>query len=140
MVSVSGAPRASVRFRVRFLLLATSCTAARTALEAQPNVSATVVSYKGVEQYARCWQLQVSAVLPKAIARGWPPQVNELLKQKEELTKERDAQVDLIVQLRTEVVNTNQKLRNAEQEKIAMEHEIAKLRDSIAARKADEER
>lgn len=69
-----------------------------------------------------------------------PLQVNELLKQKEELIKERDSQVDLIVQLRTEVVNNNQKLRGAEQDKIAMEHEIAKLRDSIAARKADEER
>jgi hypothetical protein len=37
--------------------------------EAQANVSATVVSYKGFVQYARCWQQQGSAILFKAIAR-----------------------------------------------------------------------
>lgn len=50
--------------------------------------------------------------------------VNELLKQKEELTRERDMQVDQIVTLRTELMELHEKLRLAETDKLALEGEI----------------
>ena len=50
--------------------------------------------------------------------------VNELLKQKEELTRERDMQVDQIVGLRAELMELQEKLRSAETEKLTLEGEI----------------
>uniref|UniRef100_A0A061SN17 Flagellar associated protein n=1 Tax=Tetraselmis sp. GSL018 TaxID=582737 RepID=A0A061SN17_9CHLO len=66
--------------------------------------------------------------------------VNELLKQKEELTRERDMQVDQIVSLRTELLENQEKVRSAEAEKLALESEIQGLKDSIGSMKAEGER
>jgi chromosome segregation ATPase len=66
--------------------------------------------------------------------------VNELLRQKEELTRERDMQVDQIVSLRSELVELQDKLRAAESEKLELEGEIQGLKDNIGSMKAEGER
>mmetsp|Transcript_23941 Transcript_23941/g.66472 ORF Transcript_23941/g.66472 Transcript_23941/m.66472 type:complete len:870 (+) Transcript_23941:229-2838(+) len=66
--------------------------------------------------------------------------VNELLKQKEELTRERDMQVDQIVTLRSELMEHQEKLRSAETEKLTLEGEIQALKDASGAMKAEGER
>eukprot|EP00873_Tetraselmis_striata_P013169 jgi/Tetstr1/433433/TSEL_022707.t1 len=66
--------------------------------------------------------------------------VNELLRQKEELTRERDMQVDQIVSLRTELVELQDKLRAAETDKLELEGEIQGLKDNIGSMKAEGER
>ncbi|KAJ7531789.1 hypothetical protein O6H91_14G058500 [Diphasiastrum complanatum] len=66
--------------------------------------------------------------------------LNDLMKQKEDLCKERDQQVGQIVQLRREITELNEKLGNADEQKTSMEHDLGLLRDQIAAKKAEGER
>ncbi|GMH32197.1 hypothetical protein BSKO_00031 [Bryopsis sp. KO-2023] len=66
--------------------------------------------------------------------------VNELLRQKEELMKERDMQVDQIVSLRNNALELQDKLRAAELDKLQMETEVSQTKDQISAKKAEAER
>eukprot|EP00899_Mesostigma_viride_P002905 jgi/Mesvir1/12615/Mv16076-RA.1 len=74
------------------------------------------------------------------LSLGQENTVNELIKQKEELISERDTQVTQIVALRNEVMEANEKLRAAEQEKLALDHTVHQLQDSIAGKKMEGER
>lgn len=74
------------------------------------------------------------------LSLGQENTVNELLKQKEDLIKERDQQVNQIVQLRNEGMEYHERIRAAEAEKLDLENEIHQLRDSISAKKAEGER
>ncbi|KAL3144393.1 hypothetical protein ABBQ32_004147 [Trebouxia sp. C0010 RCD-2024] len=66
--------------------------------------------------------------------------MNELLKQKEDLTKERDAQVDQIVSLRSEALQLNETLRLAQLDKTEGEAQLQILKDKIAAKNLEGER
>eukprot|EP00898_Chlorokybus_atmophyticus_P000353 jgi/Chlat1/1318/Chrsp118S01746 len=59
---------------------------------------------------------------------------------RDEAIKERDAGQSAVVSLRAEVSDSAEKLRLAEAERIAAEHDAHSLREQIAARKADAER
>ncbi|DBB05834.1 hypothetical protein WJX82_007880 [Trebouxia sp. C0006] len=66
--------------------------------------------------------------------------MNELLKQKEDLTKERDAQVDQIVALRSEALQLSESLRLAQLDKTEGEGQLQILKDKIAAKNLEGER
>jgi len=66
--------------------------------------------------------------------------VNELLKQKEDLIQERDDQVSQIMHLRQDVMQTQEKLKTVEAEKLQMDGDIQQLRDQISGKKAEGER
>ncbi|XP_024519422.1 cilia- and flagella-associated protein 58-like [Selaginella moellendorffii] len=74
------------------------------------------------------------------LSMGQEQELNELLKQKEDLTLERDLQLDQIVQLRKEVTDLSEKQKVAEEQKISMEQDVASLREQIAAKKSESER
>ncbi|KAG2497197.1 hypothetical protein HYH03_004786 [Edaphochlamys debaryana] len=74
------------------------------------------------------------------LAIGEETTLNELLKQKEELVRERDAQVDQIMALRGDLMETQEKLRSAEADKLQMEVDIQQLKDAVAEKKAEAER
>ncbi|KAL4439847.1 hypothetical protein ABPG75_002848 [Micractinium tetrahymenae] len=63
--------------------------------------------------------------------------LEELIRQKEEVTAERDAQVEQIVALRNEITDFAEKMRAAEIEKASLEAEIQGLRDQVAQRRAE---
>ena len=54
---------------------------------------------------------------------GQESTLNELLKQKEELTEERDSQINMVVKLRNEIMEYQTKMRNSENEKLEFENE-----------------
>ena len=66
--------------------------------------------------------------------------LNELLKEKEELMRERDEQVNLIVQLRNEILAANERIRVGEGERLSLESEANALRDNIGTKKAESEK
>ena len=66
--------------------------------------------------------------------------VEELLRQKEELIGERDAQVTQIVSLRNEVMDLSERLRRAEADKLEIEGQLHTLKDTITSKKAEGER
>lgn len=74
------------------------------------------------------------------LAIGEETTLNELLKQKEDLVRERDAQVDQIMALRSDLMDTQEKLRGAEGDKLQLEMDIQQLKDAVADRKAEAER
>ncbi len=74
------------------------------------------------------------------LAIGEETTLNELLKQKEDLVRERDAQVDQIMALRSDLMDTQEKLRGSEGDKLQLEMDIQQLKDSVADRKAEAER
>ena len=66
--------------------------------------------------------------------------VNELMKQKEELTQERDALLQQVVGYRNEIGDSNERVKALEVEKSAKDSEIAELAEQIARLKSDAER
>lgn len=74
------------------------------------------------------------------LAVGEEATMNELIKHKEELTRERDMQIDQIIQLRNELMDVSEKLRQSETDKLQLEGDIQALRDQITAKKAEAER
>eukprot|EP00002_Diphylleia_rotans_P000333 TRINITY_DN10172_c0_g3_i1.p1 TRINITY_DN10172_c0_g3~~TRINITY_DN10172_c0_g3_i1.p1 ORF type:complete len:860 (+),score=260.50 TRINITY_DN10172_c0_g3_i1:63-2642(+) len=71
---------------------------------------------------------------------GQEHSVNELLKVKEDHTKDRDTQMSQIVNLRGQITELTEKIRVLEGEKISSEHEIHTLKELIAAKKAESDR
>eukprot|EP00887_Chlorella_sp_A99_P000486 scaffold17.g486.t1 len=63
--------------------------------------------------------------------------LQELIRQKEELARERDVQVEQIVSLRSEVASFNERMRAAEIEKAGLDEEVQGLREQVAQRKAE---
>ena len=63
--------------------------------------------------------------------------LNDLLKEKEGLVRERDDQVNQIVVLRNEVMEVQEKLRVAETERLNLEVEVGGLRDSVESKRAE---
>lgn len=74
------------------------------------------------------------------LAVGEEATMNELIKQKEELTRERDMQIDQIIQLRNDLMDVSEKLRQSETDKLQLEGDIQALRDQITSKKAEAER
>ncbi|GFH17729.1 uncharacterized protein HaLaN_14421 [Haematococcus lacustris] len=74
------------------------------------------------------------------LALGEESTLNDLLKQKEELVRERDQQVDQIMALRVEMMETQEKLRTAENGKLSLESDISALRELVAEKKMEAER
>jgi len=66
--------------------------------------------------------------------------VLELTKQKDELTRERDAQVAQIVDLRNQLVELQEKIRSLEISKIESDQEVLTLREAIAKKKSESDR
>ena len=66
--------------------------------------------------------------------------MNDLIRQKDELTAERDNQVQQIVTLRNEVMESGENLRAAEANKLALEQSIATLKESVSGKKAEGEK
>jgi chromosome segregation ATPase len=66
--------------------------------------------------------------------------VNELMKQKEELTQERDALLQQVVSYRNEIGDYSERVKALETEKSAKDAEIAELSEQIARLKSDGER
>eukprot|EP00958_Prasinococcus_capsulatus_P017400 scaffold1959_cov403-Prasinococcus_capsulatus_cf.AAC.10 len=58
--------------------------------------------------------------------------MDELLRQKEDLIMERDAQVEQIVKLRNDVMEVHERLKTAESERTQLESEITALKESVA--------
>eukprot|EP00744_Colponema_vietnamica_P002008 GILI01003228.1.p1 GENE.GILI01003228.1~~GILI01003228.1.p1 ORF type:complete len:876 (-),score=300.10 GILI01003228.1:348-2975(-) len=74
------------------------------------------------------------------LSLGQENTVNELLKVKEELTKERDMQNTTISNLHAENAQMFEKVQKLETEKLTLDNEIQGLKDMIAAKKAETER
>ena len=74
------------------------------------------------------------------LAMGEESTLNDLLKQKEELIRERDQQVDQIMSLRAELMETQEKMRHSENDKVNLEADIQALKDSVSERKMEAER
>lgn len=74
------------------------------------------------------------------LATGEESTLNDLLKQKEDLIRERDQQVDQIMSLRGELMETQEKLRHAENDKLQLDTDIQGLKDGVAERKMEAER
>ncbi|PNH05361.1 hypothetical protein TSOC_008387 [Tetrabaena socialis] len=74
------------------------------------------------------------------LAIGEETTLNELLKQKEELVRERDAQVDQIMTLRGDLIETQEKLRGSEADRLQLDIDIQQLKDAVAEKKAEAER
>eukprot|EP00798_Chlamydomonas_sp_ICE-L_P006525 gene6525-3166_t len=74
------------------------------------------------------------------LAMGEENTLNDLIRQKEELIRERDQQVDQIMAIRAELMENQEKLRHAENERLTMETDIQGLKDSVAERKMEAER
>ena len=66
--------------------------------------------------------------------------VNELMKQKEELTQERDALLQQVVSYRNEIGDYGERVKALETEKSAKDAEIAELTEQITRLKSDGER
>lgn len=66
--------------------------------------------------------------------------LNEMLRQKDDIVKERDGLVDQIARLRSDSLETTEKLKRAEQEKLQLLDEIASLKEQINARKLESDR
>eukprot|EP00955_Chlamydomonas_euryale_P009494 101406-Chlamydomonas_euryale.AAC.4 len=66
--------------------------------------------------------------------------LNDLLRQKEDLIRERDQQVDQIMALRAELMETQEKLRMSENEKLTLETDTQSLKDNISEKKMEAER
>ncbi len=71
---------------------------------------------------------------------GQESTLNELLKQKEELTEERDSQINMVVKLRNEIMEYQTKMRNSENEKLEFENELLALHETMQAKKLEAER
>jgi len=71
---------------------------------------------------------------------GQETQVNALLRDKDALTKERDAQVAEIGAIRQQITDYLQNVRAREQERIAASQEAASLKELISTRKAEGDR
>ena len=71
---------------------------------------------------------------------GQETQVNDLLRDKDALTKERDAQVAEIGAIRQQITDYLQNVRAREQERIAASQEAASLKELISTRKAEGDR
>ncbi|MEW5300885.1 MAG: hypothetical protein WDW36_003781 [Sanguina aurantia] len=74
------------------------------------------------------------------LALGEESTLNDLIRQKEELVRERDLQVDQIMAMRAELMDTQERLRLAESDKACLEGDIAALRESVAEKRAEAER
>ena len=74
------------------------------------------------------------------LSLGQESTVNDLMTEKDELTKERDGQVTQIVSLRTEVMELSERLRAEEASKLGLETDVASLKEQVAAKKAEGER
>jgi len=66
--------------------------------------------------------------------------LNELMREKEELTAERDAQVDQITRLRAEIGTHLAQIRGREAEKAGALAEVQALKEAMSMRKAEQER
>ena len=66
--------------------------------------------------------------------------MDDLMRQKDELVAERDGQVQQIVALRNEVMESGEKLRAAEAARHALETDIAALTEEVNGKKAEGER
>ncbi|KAH7372738.1 hypothetical protein KP509_17G018700 [Ceratopteris richardii] len=71
---------------------------------------------------------------------GQEQELNELVKQKEDACRERDQQLTLIVQLRKEITEINEKVRAADEQKETLEHELNIQKEQIISKKAECER
>jgi len=78
--------------------------------------------------------------LSNGLTLGQENTVNELMKQKEEMTAERDALVQQVVTLRNEIAHFQERAKQLEEDKAGKETEIAQLRDAVAKSKAEGER
>lgn len=56
------------------------------------------------------------------------------------MAKERDAQVQQIVQLRNELVEMDERARAAEAEKATLQHDLLTVKEQVAVKKAESER
>uniref|UniRef100_A0A383VEV0 Cilia- and flagella-associated protein 58 central coiled coil domain-containing protein n=1 Tax=Tetradesmus obliquus TaxID=3088 RepID=A0A383VEV0_TETOB len=75
-----------------------------------------------------------------ALSMGEEATLNELMKQRDELTRERDAQVEQILTLRSDLMDAAEKLRRAESDKQQAEADIASQKQQIAEKKSEAER
>ncbi|CAG9466383.1 unnamed protein product [Pedinophyceae sp. YPF-701] len=66
--------------------------------------------------------------------------VQELLTEKEDLTRERDDLLDQIMRQRAEVVEINEKLRRTEQDKLDLLDEVSRIRGQVAEKRAEGEK
>eukprot|EP01018_Ginkgo_biloba_P018630 Gb_32903 [translate_table: standard] len=71
------------------------------------------------------------------LSMGQEKELNDLMKQKEEVCKERDTQLTYIVQLRKEIGDLNDRVKLLEDQKSALEHDVGSLKDQIEAKKAE---
>ncbi|KAG2452283.1 hypothetical protein HYH02_003307 [Chlamydomonas schloesseri] len=74
------------------------------------------------------------------LAIGEETTLNELLKQKEELAREREAQVEQLMRYRSDLMATQDKLRAAEADKLQLEADIQHLCSTISDKKTEAER
>lgn len=74
------------------------------------------------------------------LSMGQENQVNELIKDKDDLTAERDAQVQQIADLRQEINDYLSAARAKEQERLAAGQEIQSLKEIISTRRAEADR
>lgn len=74
------------------------------------------------------------------LSMGQETAVNELLRAKEELTAERDAQMLRIVEMRNEIGTILERMQQMDADKQAAEREIYTLRELITSKKAEAER
>ncbi len=82
----------------------------------------------------------LTAMQGAGLTLGQENTVNELMKQKEELTQERDALLQQVVGYRNEIGDSNERVKALEVEKSAKDSEIAELTEQIARLKSDAER
>lgn len=64
--------------------------------------------------------------------------MNELLREKEEITMERDLQLAQIAELRADISNYLTRLKEKEAERLAASQEIQSLKDSLSTKKAEQ--
>ena len=70
---------------------------------------------------------------------GQETTLNELLKQKDELTEERDAQINQVVKLRSEILEFQTRLRTSETEKLQLESSLQILQEQMQSKKLEAE-
>eukprot|EP00882_Tetradesmus_deserticola_P031111 GHRQ01035164.1.p1 GENE.GHRQ01035164.1~~GHRQ01035164.1.p1 ORF type:complete len:612 (+),score=349.69 GHRQ01035164.1:203-1837(+) len=75
-----------------------------------------------------------------ALSMGEEATLTELMKQRDDLTRERDGQVEQILGLRSDLMDAAEKLRRAEADKQQAEADIAGLKQQIAEKKSEAER
>ena len=71
---------------------------------------------------------------------GQETTLNELLQQKDELTEERDAQINQVVKLRSEILEFQTRLRTSETEKLQLESSLQVLQEEMQSKKLEAEK